>query len=176
MCTQISSCAAYHVYVSARLTHPLTVHVIISRRVTLGEMLVTNARVMCLDEVSTGLDAAVTYHIFAALRAWTRITQGSIVTALLQPTPETYALFDDVILMREGVIVYHGARQHVAAWFQQHVGLVDASSCACITACRQMCYRAFVRQGDRHPSLMCLSVHVLCIIPSLQCADPFRRG
>jgi hypothetical protein len=33
-----------------------------------------------------------------------------IVVALLQPTPEVYGLFDDVMLQREGAIVFHGAR------------------------------------------------------------------
>ena len=32
-------------------------------------MLITNARVFCLDEVSTGLDSAITFHIFNALRS-----------------------------------------------------------------------------------------------------------
>lgn len=59
-------------------------------------MLLTNARAFFLDEVSTGLDAAVTLHIFSALKQWCAINNSSVVVALLQPTPETYALFDNV--------------------------------------------------------------------------------
>jgi len=62
-------------------------------------MLLTNARAFFLDEVSTGLDAAVTLHIFSALKQACAINNASVVTALLQPTPETYGLFDDIILM-----------------------------------------------------------------------------
>src|SRR5689334_7945552 len=72
------------------------------KRVNLGEMLLTNARAFFLDEVSTGLDAAVTLHIFSALKQACAINRMAVVTALLQPTPETYALFDDTI--------FHGPR------------------------------------------------------------------
>lgn len=78
------------------------------KRVTIGEAMVTNARVFCMDEISTGLDAAVTHNIIAALREWTRITNGTVIVSLLQPTPEVYELFDDVLCLRDGTPVYHG--------------------------------------------------------------------
>jgi ABC-type multidrug transport system ATPase subunit/ABC-type multidrug transport system permease subunit len=87
------------------------------KRVTLGEFLMTNSRVFCLDEVSTGLDSAITYHIFNALRSICQMQQSSIVTALLQPTPETYGLFDDVVMLRDGEVIYHGRREGVRAFF-----------------------------------------------------------
>jgi ABC-type multidrug transport system ATPase subunit len=49
------------------------------KRVTISEVLVTNARLLCMDEISTGLDAAVTYNIVAALREWARTTNGRAV-------------------------------------------------------------------------------------------------
>lgn len=58
------------------------------KRVTLGEMIIGNARLLALDEISTGLDAAATLDIMQALRKWTDQTQGSIVCSLLQPAPE----------------------------------------------------------------------------------------
>ncbi len=39
-----------------------------------------------------------------------------MVIALLQPTPETFNLFDDIILMREGRVVYHGPRTDLPAY------------------------------------------------------------
>lgn len=71
------------------------------KRVTIAEILVTNARLLCMDEISTGLDAAVTYNIVAALRAWARATSGTAVIALLQPTPEVFEQFDQLMLLRE---------------------------------------------------------------------------
>ncbi|CAL5380302.1 unnamed protein product [Camellia sinensis] len=46
------------------------------------------------------------------------ITDATILVALLQPTPETFDLFDDIILMAEGKIVYHGPCSHVLEFFE----------------------------------------------------------
>jgi len=35
--------------------------------------------------------------------------QATILIALLQPAPEVYNLFDDIMLLAEGHIVFHGA-------------------------------------------------------------------
>lgn len=80
------------------------------KRVTVAEALVSNARLLCMDEISTGLDASVTYDICASIKAWTTEMNGTVIIALLQPTPEVYSLFDDILLLREGSVVYHGAR------------------------------------------------------------------
>ena len=86
------------------------------KRVTVGESLLTNARVLLMDEISTGLDAAVTFDIVHSLRRRAQLEQLAVVVALLQPTPEVYALFDEVILMREGQVVYHGPRDELPAY------------------------------------------------------------
>ena len=88
------------------------------KRVTIGELLITNARVHLLDEVSTGLDSAITFHIFNALRSICLHQGTAVVTSLLQPTPETYGLFDEIILLREGEIVFHGKREHLRPFFR----------------------------------------------------------
>ncbi len=61
---------------------------------------------------------AVTYNIVAALRAWARTTGGCAVVALLQPTPEVFNQFDDLMLLREGAPVYHGRRDKAAEHFK----------------------------------------------------------
>jgi len=76
-------------------------------------------RLYALDEVSSGLDSAVTLHIMNALKGACQLTGSSVVTALQQTTPPTYALFDDVILMREGRVLYHGARTQVKGWLRE---------------------------------------------------------
>jgi hypothetical protein len=86
-------------------------------------MMVTNARILALDEVSTGLDAAVTSSIFSSLKSICRLSGSSVVSALLQPTPETYELFDQIILLHEGRIVYHGLRTDIKRWLWRVCGL-----------------------------------------------------
>ena len=78
------------------------------RRVSIGEMMITNARALFLDEITTGLDSATSFDILNALKSWTRVMNGSTMIALLQPTPECFALFDNLILLRQGAVVYDG--------------------------------------------------------------------
>ncbi|XP_077211685.1 pleiotropic drug resistance protein 1-like [Tasmannia lanceolata] len=88
------------------------------KRVTTGEMLVGPARALFMDEISTGLDSSTTFQIVNSLRKSIHIMNGTAVISLLQPAPETYDLFDDIILLSEGEIVYQGPRENVLEFFE----------------------------------------------------------
>ncbi|KAI3912940.1 hypothetical protein MKW92_048293 [Papaver armeniacum] len=88
------------------------------KRVTTGEMLVGPARVLFMDEISTGLDSSTTFQIVNSLRQTVHIMNSTAVISLLQPAPETYNLFDDIILLSDGKIVYQGPREHVLEFFE----------------------------------------------------------
>ncbi|CAI0389791.1 unnamed protein product [Linum tenue] len=87
------------------------------KRLTTGELLVGPARVLFMDEISNGLDSSTTYQIIKYLRHSTRAVDGTTMISLLQPAPETFELFDDVILLSEGQIVYQGPRETVLEFF-----------------------------------------------------------
>eukprot|EP00252_Welwitschia_mirabilis_P009404 TRINITY_DN2197_c1_g4_i2.p1 TRINITY_DN2197_c1_g4~~TRINITY_DN2197_c1_g4_i2.p1 ORF type:complete len:1146 (+),score=116.07 TRINITY_DN2197_c1_g4_i2:852-4289(+) len=88
------------------------------KRVTTGEMLVGPSRALFMDEISTGLDSSTTFQIVKCLRQATNLLDGTTVISLLQPAPETYDLFDDIILLSDGQIVYQGPREHVLDFFE----------------------------------------------------------
>lgn len=88
------------------------------KRVTTGEMTFGRKRVMLLDEISTGLDAATTYDIVDSMKSLTRHFKSNIVVSLLQPPPEVFNLFDDVLIMNDGRIMYHGPRDQVQDYFE----------------------------------------------------------
>lgn len=67
-----------------------------------GELLVGPKKVLFLDEISTGLDSSTTFQISRTLRDFCHLRDATMLVALLQPTPETYNLFDDILLMSEG--------------------------------------------------------------------------
>jgi ABC-type multidrug transport system ATPase subunit len=80
-------------------------------------MLVGRARCFFMDDVSTGLDSSTTLEIMTFLRQMAHLMDLTMVISLLQPAPETFELFDDIILLCEGQIVYHGPRQNVISFF-----------------------------------------------------------
>ena len=67
-----------------------------------GEMIVGPCTALFMDEISTGLDSSTTFSIVKSLGQFTRVMDSTVVISLLQPAPETFDLFDDVILLAEG--------------------------------------------------------------------------
>ena len=59
-------------------------------------------RVLFGDEISNGLDTGTTTQIVKWLRDMCHTQQDTMLIALLQPAPEVWALFDDVLLLAEG--------------------------------------------------------------------------
>lgn len=88
------------------------------KRVTTGEILVGPANVLLMDEISTGLDSSTTFQTAKALKHYVHILNGTALISLLQPAPEAYNLFDDIILLSDGHIVYEGPREHVLEFFE----------------------------------------------------------
>ena len=81
-------------------------------------MLVGPIRVFFMDEISTGLDSSTTFQIINSIQQSIHILNGTALVSLLQPAPETYELFDDIILLTDGQIVYQGPRENVLEFFE----------------------------------------------------------
>lgn len=88
------------------------------KRVTSGEMIVGPKKTLFMDEISTGLDSSTTFQIVKCIGNFVRQMEGTVLMALLQPAPETFELFDDLMLLSEGYMVYHGPRAEVLEFFE----------------------------------------------------------
>ena len=90
------------------------------RRVTLGEMMQGDPSppVACADEISTGLDAAVTFDICQSIVNYSKLVKTTRIVSLLQPGPETFSLFDEVVLLSEGYLIYAGPVEDVVDYFE----------------------------------------------------------
>ncbi|XP_078174137.1 ABC transporter G family member 45-like isoform X2 [Carex rostrata] len=87
------------------------------KRLTIGEMLVGLARCFFMDDISTGLDSSTTFEIINFLKQMAQLMDLTMVVSLLQPPPETFELFDDIILLCEGQIIYQGPRENATEFF-----------------------------------------------------------
>ncbi|KAG6582857.1 ATP-binding Cassette (ABC) Superfamily [Phytophthora cinnamomi] len=88
------------------------------KRVTTGEMEFGNKFVMMMDEISTGLDSAATFDIITTQRSIAKKFRKTVVISLLQPSPEVFELFDDVVILNEGHVMYHGPRAEALGYFE----------------------------------------------------------
>lgn len=87
------------------------------KHVTTVKMLVGPENALFMDEISTGLDSSTTFQIVNSVEHWVNILDGTAFMSLLQPVPETYDLFDDIILISYGQIVYQGPREYILDFF-----------------------------------------------------------
>ncbi|KAJ6429559.1 hypothetical protein OIU84_021041 [Salix udensis] len=88
------------------------------KRLTAGEMIVGPTKALFMDEISNGLDSSSTSQIVSCLQQMAHVTHATVLISLLQPAPEIFDLFDDVVLMAEGNIVYHGPRSSICKFFE----------------------------------------------------------
>nr|CAB3474119.1 unnamed protein product [Digitaria exilis] len=89
------------------------------KRLTTGEMLVGPTKVLFMDEISTGLDSSTTFQIVKCIQQIVHLGEATVLVSLLQPAPEVFELFDDVMLLSEGQIVYQGPREYVLEFFER---------------------------------------------------------
>ncbi|KAL0805402.1 hypothetical protein Bca101_097893 [Brassica carinata] len=89
------------------------------KRLTTAEMIVGPTKALFMDEITNGLDSSTAFQIVKSLQQLAHISNATVVVSLLQPAPESFDLFDDVMLMAKGKIVYHGPRGEVLNFFEE---------------------------------------------------------
>eukprot|EP00644_Phytophthora_capsici_P012747 jgi/Phyca11/21930/fgenesh1_pg.PHYCAscaffold_232_\ len=88
------------------------------RRVTLGEMEFGMKYATFMDEVTNGLDSAATFDIVCTQRDIAKKLHKTVVMALLQPAPEVFELFDTILLLNDGEVMYNGPREQAVPYFE----------------------------------------------------------
>lgn len=77
------------------------------KRVSIGVELVTNPRVLFLDEPSSGLDSYSAYQVVSILRALAR-SGCAVLCTIHQPSSEIFSIFDKCIALANGNVMYQG--------------------------------------------------------------------
>ncbi|KAL4442124.1 hypothetical protein ABPG77_011385 [Micractinium sp. CCAP 211/92] len=94
------------------------------KRVTTGEILSGPQSVLLMDEISTGLDSATTYSVIRSFVASAHAMGRTTVISLLQPAPEVVNLFDEVLLLTDGRVMYHGPVSEILPFFERQLDFV----------------------------------------------------
>ena len=86
------------------------------KRVSIGVELITNPSILFLDEPTSGLDSYTAQLIFKLLLA--QASSGkTVITTIHQPSSDTFHLFDKLMLMCDGKIVFHGLAKESVGFF-----------------------------------------------------------
>ncbi|KAJ1980388.1 (ABC) transporter [Dimargaris verticillata] len=89
------------------------------RRVSIACELVTSPSILFLDEPTSGLDAYNAYNVIECLVHLARTYHRTIVFTIHQPRSNIFALFDQLVLLAEGRMVYSGSARHCQTYFEQ---------------------------------------------------------
>lgn len=88
------------------------------KRVSIAEMLVSNACVLCWDNSTRGLDASTALDFIKSLRIQTNLYKTTTFVSLYQASENIYSLFDKVMVIDEGRQVYFGPASEARAYFE----------------------------------------------------------
>ena len=89
-----------------------------AKRVNIGIELVTDPRVLFLDEPTTGLDSSTTLEVMQVIRDISRRGR-SVICTIHQPSTDCFALFDKLLLLVAGESVYLGDAKDAVTYFQK---------------------------------------------------------
>ncbi|KAI9011119.1 hypothetical protein BC832DRAFT_590367 [Gaertneriomyces semiglobifer] len=86
------------------------------RRVSIGSELVTDPAVLFLDEPTSGLDSYNAHAVVRNISDLAHTAGKTIILTIHQPRSDVYNLFDDVMVLRSGEVMYSGAARDVPAY------------------------------------------------------------
>lgn len=87
------------------------------KRVNIGNELITNPYIMILDEPTTGLDSVNATRVGLLLQELAHDEGRTVVCTIHTPSSELFDLFDDLLLLAKGHVIYHGPREDAIAYF-----------------------------------------------------------
>ncbi|XP_064633854.1 broad substrate specificity ATP-binding cassette transporter ABCG2-like [Lineus longissimus] len=86
------------------------------KRCCIGMELITQPKILFLDEPTTGLDANTAYSVMKLLHRLSRRNR-TIVFSIHQPRYNIFKQFDTLMLLNEGEVVYHGPSSDALDFF-----------------------------------------------------------
>jgi ABC-type multidrug transport system ATPase subunit len=91
------------------------------KRVAVGAELVARPSCLLLDEITSGLDSTTAQSLMATLKDLARLGH-SIAVVIHQPRTEIYNMFDHLLLLSRGHVVYNGHPSHARTFLEAACG------------------------------------------------------
>ena len=89
------------------------------KRTAIGIELITSPDLIFLDEPTSGLDSYASWNVVSMLKRIATRDNATILAAIHQPSSEVFQIFDNVIVMSMGEIVYGGPVKSLAEHFKR---------------------------------------------------------
>lgn len=86
------------------------------RRVSIGIELVTSPSILFLDEPTSGLDSYNAHLLLDTLSKLAKEQKKTVVCTIHQPRSDIFNMFDDLIVLAKGEVVYNGIARDAEKW------------------------------------------------------------
>ena len=87
------------------------------KRTSIGVELITNPSMVFLDEPTTGLDSKTAENVVSLLVKLAQKGGRTVVSTIHQPSSQIFGLFDELILLVRGNIIYQGKSNMAVNYF-----------------------------------------------------------
>ena len=87
------------------------------KRTSIGVELITNPSMVFLDEPTTGLDSKTAENVISLLVKLAQKGGRTVVSTIHQPSSQIFGLFDELILLVRGNIIYQGKSNMAVNYF-----------------------------------------------------------
>jgi ABC-type multidrug transport system ATPase subunit len=98
------------------------------KRLCVAIELLNRPKLIFLDEPTSGLDSTTAFTVCQALHHLAESGECTVVCTIHQPAPNAFALFDNLILMKNGEAVFQGACEGVIPFLEQ-IGFPYKNDC-----------------------------------------------
>ncbi|KAG6001236.1 hypothetical protein E4U54_001136 [Claviceps lovelessii] len=88
------------------------------KRVSIAEMMITNACILSWDNSTRGLDSSTALDFARSLRIQTNLYKTTTFVSLYQASENVYNLFDKVMVIDEGKQIYFGPAKEARRYFE----------------------------------------------------------
>jgi len=89
------------------------------KRTSIAMELIANPPMLFLDEPTSGLDTHTAYTVVRSLQRLAHRLGRTVIATIHQPSSEIFALFDDLLILAAGGIVYYGAASQAVEYFSR---------------------------------------------------------
>ncbi|XP_055388928.1 protein white-like [Condylostylus longicornis] len=88
------------------------------KRLNVASEVLTSPTILFADEPTTGLDSFMAESVVNVLKSMTA-SGRTVIATIHQPSSKIFELFQDLLLLSEGRLVYFGDRVGATEWFKR---------------------------------------------------------